>query len=146
MSDYNYDINDIKGVIKQEGKEDFEWFDEELAIAHMLIDGELYINNRQCIEQNWDGKDTTSEEFISTVFVSCNDVFAWATADGEALPYNEIQNLFLMWHEDKTWGCVKWVCVKRNMQPQKPMVDMIKKAEKWCSLLESLPKNKYEHK
>lgn len=144
MSDYNYDINDIIGVMKLKDAEDFEWFDEELAVAHMLISGQLYLNSRRYLEHDWGSNSTPSQSYTSVVFVSCNDVFAWACADGEPLPYTEIKDLFMLWHEDKTWGAVKWVCIKRNMQPQKPVANAMKKESKWCSVMESLPKNKYD--
>ena len=65
------------------------------------------------------------------VFVVCNDMFAWGCADGEDLPFDEIENLYRMWRKDPQWGPAIWCMIKRKEMPQKPLEKMIRKAGIW---------------
>jgi hypothetical protein len=64
-------------------------FDDERALGVMLIDGVIFLN-AYWWEDTWPEK---ARKSIS-LNVNCNDVFAWACADGEHLPYSEIENLY----------------------------------------------------
>lgn len=80
------------------------------------------------------------------LWVLCNDMFAWACADQEELPltFDAITELWQMWYADQKWGDVKWCCVRRNEQPQEPVIGMMKKAGSWDDVMEALPENKYD--
>ena len=108
---------------------DKTYFDEGTAIAVMLLEGDLYV----WIKDN-----------ATVIYVLCNDLFAWALADGEDLPYDEIEPLYKMWKADPKWGSAKWCCKQRNMQPQPPVKkDMIKDGvwEEWMDRLDKNPAN-----
>jgi len=81
------------------------------------------------------------------LYVNCNDVFWWAVADCEPIPYDEIQTLYeLCFNENgekKRFGSVIWACLKRGMRPQHPIEDEIKKEGAWTPELESLPVRDY---
>ncbi len=47
----------------------------------------------------------------------------------------------MMWHADKVWGPTRWVCIKRDEQPQGPIVRDMKKAGAWDAVMEALPLN-----
>ena len=68
-------------------------------------------------------------------------MFAWACADSEPVKENELSELYRMHKENEKWGSAKWVCKKRNMQPQHPIVRDMKKEKVWCNMMSALPSN-----
>lgn len=84
-----------------------------------------------------EGEDTQP----AAIMVLANDVFAWACADYEPLTVGQIPVLYMMVKLDPKWGSVKWCCMQRNMQPQRPMLVDIKKAGSWDEEFEALDKN-----
>lgn len=67
----------------------------------------------------------------ATLFVNCNDVFAWGCADADDLPMSEVENLYRMWRKDPLWGAAVW-CIKRTRTwPQGPVERDIRKAGIW---------------
>lgn len=122
----------------------------------------LEIDEEQDVVFNYDGRDIIVEStaiallsFHEVVFpyfkddtcclaVTCNDVFAWACADAEAVESEEeLISLTKEFLKDKKWGYVKWVSKKRNMKPQRPLIDMMKGCDSWDDEMEKLPSNAY---
>lgn len=134
-----YDIDSI--VIKHydaDGKED-NYFDENEALACLLVANVVFCNQRKYVEL-----DGTTEKSTTVIFMSCNDVFAWGCADGDTLLNDEIKPLFMMWHADKVYGPMRWICIKRDEKPQSPIVKDMKKAGVWDDVMEALPDNSYD--
>ena len=77
-----------------------EFFDEEEALSVLLKNGVLFCNERKYSRE----KDGKTEGSTIVLFVICNDIFAWACADAEDLPLNELPNLYKMWLNDNVWG------------------------------------------
>jgi hypothetical protein len=102
--------------------EQHEDFTEEYALAALLLAEQVFLNSRW-----WRNED---KENIS-VFVNCNDIFAWGCADAEDLPHKDIENLWRMWRKDPSWGTAIWCIQKRKQMPQKPVEDLIRKAGIW---------------
>ena len=115
---------------------------DELALSILLKNNVLFCNERH-YSQNPDGK---SEGSTIVLFVICNDIFAWACADAEDLPFSEIPKLYRMWEKDKIYGPAKWCCIRRNEKPQQPMIDYMKKEGAWDDVMEKLPDNLYDSK
>jgi hypothetical protein len=115
---------------------DHKVFVEEAALAHLLLNDVVFLNS------HWwrDDAPKDMQEVIS-VNVICNDVFAWGCADAEALPHDEIENLYRMWIADTTWGAAKWCAIRRKQQPQKPVIAAMKKAGAWDDAMEALAPN-----
>lgn len=128
-------INEEELFIEIDGK---MYCDKEAALAILLYDEILFANGREYLHPN--GKNAGS---TTVLFVICNDLFAWATSDAEKLPCKEIENLYKMYKKDKKWGASKWCCIQRNTQPQKPIIDEMKKDGVWDKIMEALPKNIY---
>lgn len=74
-----------------------------------------------------------------SVWVNCNDIFAWACADAEPLPMEEIRGLYEAWKADKRNGVLLWSCRRRGMRPQDALVTRMKKAGDWTPDFEALP-------
>lgn len=136
------DVDDKKGddgdgmFFMVDGK---EHCNEEQALAVLLADEVLFCNERKTVFQ-WNEKDPIEIEPPTTVlFVMCNDLFYWGTADGERLPNDEIGRLYKMHVADKKWGASKWCCLRRNLRPQVPIVEDMKKEGAWDAELEALP-------
>ena len=112
------------------------------ALAQLLKDRVLFPNERQTAFQG------ELEEGTTTVlYVNCSDIFVWGCADAENLPNNEIKNLY-NFHIDpnnKGWGSDKWCCIRRNEQPQRPVIDRMKAEGAWDDVMESLPLNNYDN-
>lgn len=129
-----------------------EYCDEEKALAILLAEGVLFANGRQYVETGWrsttppsnrlapDGSQTIQGETV-VLFVLCNDIFAWGCADAECLPHSEIGALYRMWATDHKWGSAKWCALRRNGQPQRPIIEAMKKDGAWDEAMEGLPAN-----
>jgi hypothetical protein len=80
------------------------------------------------------------------LWVFCSDMFAWACADLEELPLTskDITELWQMWYADQKWGDIKWCCIRRNEQPQNPVIEMMKEAGSWDDVMEGLRENQYD--
>ena len=74
------------------------------------------------------------DEGVVSVFVNCNDIFYWATADCEEIEtpeqIHEIERAFkdlaaIGEVESVVWGAELWCCRKRQMRPQKPVLETI---------------------
>jgi hypothetical protein len=128
---------------------------EGKALAQLLLDDVLFCNERNTAmrpfktEKREDGahiivgSDDTkpwevSEESTTVLYVNCNDLFYWGTADAESLPNDEIGNLYRMHMNNKKWGSSKWCCLKRKLRPQVPIVEDMKKDGFWDAELEAL--------
>lgn len=79
-----------------------------------------------------------------TLFVNCSDVFAWAYSDCEPITLDELPVLFDLYEKNPDCGAMQWVCIKRDQQPQLPVIDWLKSHNGWTQELDNLPKNKYD--
>lgn len=50
-------------------------------------------------------------------YVMCSDEFAFACADAEQIPDDEIADVYAAWKADGNIGALAWVCIKRNALP-----------------------------
>lgn len=101
-------------------------FDRERALALMLMNEVVFLNN------NWWKKEWPEEaQKAISINVNCNDVFAWASADAEGLPYSEVETIYKMWRKDPDWGPAVWCIIRRKEMPQRPVEDSIRKAGVW---------------
>jgi hypothetical protein len=127
IDEYEWPKSSAKVVVEQgfDGKNEVE-FNEELAIAVLLIEEVLFCNDHWWMK-DWpdEAKDRTS------LNVNCNDVFAWGCSDAETLPHSQLENLWHMWRKDPEWGPAIWCMQQRRKMPQKPVEDRIKKAGIW---------------
>jgi hypothetical protein len=125
-----------KSKYNHETKEDEMKFEEDDALAHLLINGVIFLNS------NWWKDEWSNEDRESiSVNVQCNDIFMWGCSDAEGLPFDEIKNLYRMWRKDPDWGAAVWCMVQRKQMPQKPVEDIIRKASIWD--LDSLNLDKF---
>ena len=109
--------------------------DEDNALAVLLADGVCFSGGGNPFFKTED-KDC---EARTCVRVLCNDLFYWACADCEELPVAEIGNLYRMHKENPKYGSDKWCCLRRNLRPQVPIVENMKKDGFWDAELEALP-------
>ena len=110
-------------------------YDNEGAIAKLLEGEVLYANSFPIKYPNGsDGSETL------VLFVNCNDLFYWGTADAEHVTLKEVQSLYEAWKSGTKWGVSIWCCKKRNMQPQVPIVKDMKADGAWTEELEAFPK------
>ena len=103
------------------------YFDDGEAVAQLLQNNIVFINYEQ------------------GVIVNCNDIFAWAVADGERLENEtEVEELYKLCMQYPTYGSVIWCCKKRNMQPQSPVAKRMKELNEWPIYLDRLQENSYD--
>lgn len=123
---------DIEWLMKwSESKGDLkgpdEWiFEKEAALAHLLINDVIFLNSFH-YEKTWPEKPRA----LTALLVNCNDIFAWACADAQELPFEQIEPLYRMWRKDPIWGSAVWCMIQRNEMPQAPVAKAIKKAGIW---------------
>lgn len=106
------------------------------------VDGKQYICEEGAIAALLDASVcyiSASDKNV-TVFVSSNDVFHWGTADGEDLPFKELESLYRAWKADSKWGVTKWACKQRGMRPQWCLMQNMMKDGAWDEAMETLPK------
>ena len=129
---------------------DTDMFMDSVAASYLLNQEVLFINNYPYITNPWAPQEKQKVGPETTViFVICNDVFAWGCGDAEPIKCSEnigceLYELLKLYLENKTWGVIKWVSIKRNERPQKPIVDSMKQISVWDETMEALPLNKYD--
>jgi len=121
---------------------DGEYYYELKALAWLLANDYCFINTLEVTGYGGYKSKTVC------VFVNCSDTFAFATADAEPITNDEnegseIIELFKLIQEKSYHGATKWVCKRRNMQPQKPLKTKMIKDGAWDDELENLPENTY---
>lgn len=112
---------------------------ENIALAKLLVDGVLFVGDFD--SGPFFKTEERSTEATLCVWVNCNDLFMWASADAEDITEDELPELYNMHMADKEWGSLKWACKKRNMQPQAPIIRDMKKDGAWDDMMEALSKN-----
>lgn len=130
------DLGHEDPVYIHDGKEDIC---EDLAVAILLENEVLGLNHRKYICPFR----KTEEGPTLIVFVLANDVFAWGFADTESLTTDDILPLFKAWREDRRFGVIKWLCLRRNEQPQPAVERDMRAAGSWHTDLDALPANRY---
>lgn len=153
MSEFVIKDSDIEGTYESHGKLE-HWFDDEKALAVLLSDEVIFSNGREFVDYpykpkadaqktGWQVEPDRSKPQINpetvVLFVNCNDVFYWGTADAESLPHSEIEHLYKLWKENPKYGADKWCCLRRKLRPQVPLVKMMKDDNYWDADLEALP-------
>ena len=109
-----------------------EHCDHELALAWLLEHGVLMANERETMyEGQKEGK-------TIVLYVLCSDIFAWACADAEDLPLDQVSVLYKAVKADPKWGAAKWCAKKRECLPQQPAIDLMKKDGAWDAEMEAL--------
>ena len=114
---------------------------ETTILAKLLVDGVLFVgdfNSGPFFENN----KVQPKDITACVWVNCNDLFAWACADCEPITMRELPELYKFYKADPKWGTTKWCCRKRNLQPQRPVIESMKKDGVWDEMMENLEKNK----
>jgi hypothetical protein len=132
-----YELSDTFKTFKNIEGKDCTLDLTDLMLAILLIESNLFLSTVICKEE-FEDEDRPLEK-TTGIYVNANDVFAWGCADAEPITTQEIKELFTMWYHDRAWGCIKWLCRKRNKTPQQPIIDDMKKEGKWCEIMESLP-------
>lgn len=156
----NAKIDDFIHEFESDGKRHV-FFDRDKAMALLLLDNVCNTDSRRYLEVDWGPRDDweVGQDPTTVIFVNANDVFAWAVSDcvevtsgdevhqdddGEGK--NELYELLKEHLADRRWGSIKWICKKRNMGPQSPIVrDMIKDGA-WTPDMQSLPHNPTDDK
>lgn len=114
------------GTPQYPGKEDEEKFEEEKAIAHLLVNEVIGMNTF------WHMKDWPEAAQKATYFyVNCNDVFAWGCSDAENLDLDDLEELYRMWLKDPSRGADVWCIINRKQLPQRPVLERIKNGGIW---------------
>lgn len=122
-----------------------DYYDEQKALACLLASDICFLNVKNVGTKE-------KPEWTTVVYVNANDIFAWGCSDAESITNNdgeadsEIIALYKCWKENPNWGFAKWLCFKRNEQPQNPVKDLMIKNNCWDETLEALPENYYDMK
>ena len=113
-----------------------EYCDEQ-AILSILLEDEILMAYNAVPVSGFDGKICPKTIALS---VNCSDVFMWGCCDSEDITMEELPELYKM-HIAGKHGSTKWVCKKRNEQPQRALITLMKDDGTWDDMMESLPKN-----
>jgi len=113
-----------------------EYVKESKVLSYLLDQHILFANTRKYLELD-------GEEMPATIvlFLNCNDLFGWGVADAENITCAELGDIYKACFEPD--GLDKWVCIRRNMKPQRAVIENMKKAGTWDEAMENLPENAY---
>lgn len=73
--------------------------------------------------------------------LNVSDMFMWGCSDWVMIEPEHIDGLYADCVNDPQWGSLRWEAVRRNVQPQKPVIEMIKSTDKWDKVFQSLRTN-----
>lgn len=104
------------------------WDDYQGPLSVLLREGVLHPTT----QTNKEGEKLTS------LFVICNDTFAWGCADAENLPYDQIGPLFDEFTASGHYGVTRWCARMREMPPQAPVIHWMKQAGEWTEEMQAL--------
>ena len=127
-------IHETDGIITN-------FFDEDYAVAYMLVHGILMLGSGKYIEDERYDIEMSLEPETTLILVDCSDLFAWGCCDYQEVPRDKLADLFDMWYGDRRWGSDKWCCEQRNQKPQEAVVDVMKEAGVWDDIMENLQEN-----
>lgn len=99
---------------------------EGKMLAALLMAEVIFLNSHHWVKE-WPEK----ARKVTSLNVSCSDVFAWACSDAEGIEYLDIEDLYDHWIKDPNWGPAVWCMKKRRRMPQKPVADAISKLGIW---------------
>jgi hypothetical protein len=117
---------DEEGNRKYPDKEDTFEFEDEKALALLLLNDVVFLNN------NWWRKDWPKDaKKMISINVNCNDVFAWGCADAEGINYSDLEDLWDHFEKDPISGPTIWCIKKRKEMPQRPVEKKIREAGIW---------------
>ncbi|HEY6020205.1 MAG TPA: hypothetical protein VIY48_09975 [Candidatus Paceibacterota bacterium] len=91
---------------------------------------------------SWDEDEQVHHDKDDVLCLNVNDMFCWGCADAEQVRETEIAEVYAAWKADPGWGLVKWAARKRNLQPQRPVIELMKKHGSWDDVMEGLGKNR----
>jgi hypothetical protein len=111
-----------------------ELFIDRLAVIQLLNAAWLFVHDA-----------VVDEEPTLGLSLLINDVFVWGGADYEPVPENALRDLYRDWRADTDWGPIRWACIRRNEQPQKPIADRMRAAGAWDEAMEALRPNLYDN-
>jgi hypothetical protein len=109
----------------QDGEKE-EIFEEELALATLLMSEEIFLNSHWW-EKGWPKK---ARDSIS-INANCNDVFAWGCSDAETVLHEDLRSVYEHYIKDPEYGVAVW-CIKRRKElPQRPVLERIMSMGIW---------------
>ena len=106
------------------------WVEEALKV--LLDKGILFANSRKYLFEGKEQPETLC------LFVNCSDIFAWGCADAEEITYDEVEDLWKHYVENKYCGVIIWCMKKRNLQPQFPVKERMIKDGVWKEEFEKI--------
>ena len=110
------------------------------ALRKLLESGNLFVNYVPYPYAEDDGLPPETQTI--TLYVNANDLFTWACSEGVPIGSNtELEQLVNMHLKEPGHGASKWCCIKRNMKPQNPVAEQMRKAGVWDNVMEQLPDN-----
>lgn len=126
MKAEDFKVDESKLFFTYDGKEHCV---KENVLAVLLLEGLVFVNDYE----------VDDGEYTTVIYVNANDVFMWGCADATTITQDELEEFYKMSRNE--YGDIKWICKKRNIQPQSPLIKRIKDAGCWDDEFESLPKN-----
>lgn len=100
-------------------------YDESEILAFLLAKSVIFANTLCFDDESEDQKLSDYARKSIGLYVNCNDLFFWGCADAIQLTYFDIVDVY----EHYMKGEVDvWCCKQRNLMPQKPIADGMRKA------------------
>jgi hypothetical protein len=87
-------------------------------IQRLFMEGRLLVTFIPAEVPEGNAGKLASQEYTCTFHVLCSDLFYWATADAEAISWEEYPDLLKAFDESPKNGELLWCCRKRKLRPQ----------------------------
>lgn len=117
------------------GPPDDREFDENAALAVLFANNVLFLNGFF--------RGGKGDKMAAQIYVMCNDVFAWGTSDLEPMSLGDLEDVYKAYAANEWDGVIRWCCIHRNVKPQLPVEEAMRKAGVWDDVLEALPEGEY---
>lgn len=98
----------------------------DAALAIMILNEAVFTNAHRTPDD-----EAGSRAASTSLYVTCNDVFAWGCSDLEEMRHDQIAEVYDFWERDPRWGTAVWCMIQRRELPQRPVLERIRKAGSW---------------
>lgn len=126
IEDYTHTFkhSEMKFQSKNNGETKHE-YDEGEILAFLLTTGVIFPNTLTLENVDEDEKLSNYARRSIGLYVNCNDLFFWGCAESIQLTYFDIKDVYDHYISSEL---DIWCCKQRNLMPQKPIADSMRKA------------------
>lgn len=109
------------------------YFDYGDAVASLLSDEAVFVGGMSPFIKG------DNDEHHATLWINCNDLWAWALADAMPLEMRDIEGIYVACANPAPFSFVSWICKRYRRRPVPEIARDMKAAGVWDEEMEDLP-------